>query len=334
VTYRKVNTEQVSPLKETEHPKPQNEWGWQVAVYLYLAGIGSGSLALGILMGWLDYTPHPLRPILLWGPVLVAIGALFLVLKLGIKRRFLNTVLNPKTSWLSRGFYILSMCIIVGVIIFGISILPSFGIDISNWSSLLLALDVIGFILALATAIYTGILIQSVRYVPLWNTSLLPTLFTVSALSTGAIASILSALGYYFLIPSAEYPSQLIDILIRIEQALLMIEAIVLFLYLLFRYTAEEEEGKSSVRLLLSGNLKMVFWAGIIVSGFCFPAILEIIHALFHEQHFILFLTGAFVLTGGFFLRYGVVYAGIKEEHPLRRFIEIQNDLRILKESR
>ncbi len=319
--------------RSTIDSKPQNEWGWQVAIYLYLAGMGAGALAIGLLVDWLGYSPQPPRAVLLWGSIMVAIGAPFLILKLGIKRRFLNTVLNPRTSWLSRGFYILSMCIIVGVVIFGISLLPLIGISISKWSSALLILDIIGFILALATAIYTGILIQSVKYVTFWNTSFLPTLFTVSALSTGSMAIILSVLGYSILTPSEGYPAQLMDVLMRTEQVLIVIEGIVLFLYLFFRYKAEEE-GKSSVRLLLSGNLKFVFWIGIIVSGFLFPIILEGIYSQFHEQHALLFLAGVSLLIGGFFLRYGVVYAGIKDQHPLQKLIEIQYNLRILKENR
>ncbi|MFC2005095.1 NrfD/PsrC family molybdoenzyme membrane anchor subunit [Chloroflexota bacterium] len=312
------------------HLKPQEEWGWQVAIYLYLAGLGAGALAIGLLVNWLGYSPYSTRTLFLWGPILVTIGAPFLILKLGIKRRFLNTILNPRTSWLSRGFYILSLCIIVGLAILGISILPFLGINISNWSSLLLILDIIGFVLALATAIYTGILIQAVKYVPFWNTPLLPALFTVSALSTGSMGIILSVLGYSILTSSAGYPAQLMDLLIRTEQVLMLIEALVLGLYLFLRYKAEEE-GKSSVRLLLSGDLKFVFWIGIIVSGFFFPIILEGIYSQFHEHYFLLFITGASLLIGGFFLRYGVVYAGIKEQHPLQKLMEDQYYLEVLK---
>lgn len=312
--------------------KPQRQWGWEVAVYLYLAGVGAGSFIIGLLMDWLGYSPYSTRAILLWGPILVTIGAPFLILDLGIKRRFLNTVLNPKTSWLSRGFFILSMCIVIGLVILGISILPSLGISISNWSSLLLILDVVGFTLALATAIYTGILLQSVKYVSFWNTSLLPVLFTVSALSTGSMAIILSTLGYSILTPSEGYPTQLMDVLISTEQVLIVIEAIVLGLYLFFRYKAGEE-GKGSARLLLSGDLKFVFWIGIIVSGFFLPIILEAVYSQFQEQHFLLFLNGVFLLIGGFFLRYGVVYAGIKDQHPLQKLIQTHYDLRTLKEN-
>ncbi|MFC2072223.1 NrfD/PsrC family molybdoenzyme membrane anchor subunit [Chloroflexota bacterium] len=307
--------------KRRTYPKPQEEWGWQVAVDLYLAGMGAGALVIGLLIDWLGYFPYSTRAILLWGPILVTIGAPFLILKLGIKRRFLNTILNPKTSWLSRGFYVLSLCSIVGLAIFGISILPLLGINISNWSSILLILDIVGFTLALAVAIYQGILVQSVRYVPFWNTSLLPVLFTVSALSTGAMGIILSVLVYSIITPSGGYPAHLINILLHTEQALILIEVFVLGLYLFLRYKGEEE-GKSSVRLLLSGDMKFVFWIGIIISGFLLPLILEGIYSLFHEYHFLLFITGAFLLMGGFFLRYGVVYAGIKKQHPLQNLME------------
>ena len=317
-----MNAEKYSPLSSIEYQKPQREWGWQVAVYLYLAGIGAGSFAIGIFMGWLGYSPYSSRAILLWGPILVAIGALFLILKLGIKRRFLNTVLNPKTSWLSRGFYILSMCIIVGVVILGISILQLLGISTGNWSYLLTILDVTGFILALATAIYTGILIQSVRYVSFWNTSLLPVLFTVSALSTGSMATILSTYVYDLIFYYEGYSVHMMHMIMNIEQVLVILEALVLALYLFSRYRAEGQ-GKYSVRLLLSGNLKFVFWLGIVVSGFLFPTILENIYSKFPEYPFLLFLTGAFLLVGGFFLRMGIIYAAIKERHPMHKMIEV-----------
>ncbi|MFC1932814.1 NrfD/PsrC family molybdoenzyme membrane anchor subunit [Chloroflexota bacterium] len=319
--------------KSIPYLKPQKEWEWQVATDVYLAGIGSGSLAVGILMDWLGYLPYSLRPFVLWGSILVAVGAFFLVLKLGIKRRFLNTILNPKTSWLSRGFYILSMCIIIGLVILGVSILPILGISISNWSSLFAILEIIGFVLALSVAIYTGILIRSVKYVPFWNTPLLPVLFTVSSLFTGSVAVILSTLVYSILTPGNGYPNQLMDTLTLIARILIVLEAIILGLYLFLRYKAEEE-GQSSVRLLLSGKLKYVFWIGVIVAGFILPIILEGIYSWVHAYQFLPLLTTILLLIGRFFLRYGIVYAGVKDQHPLRKFIENQYDLSTLKDNR
>ncbi len=328
----KVDRGRANPLGYKRYLKPQTEWGWQVAVYLYLAGIGSGAFAVGLFMEWLGYSPHSFRPMVLWGPILVAIGALFLVLKLGIKRRFLNTIMNPMTSWLSRGFYILSACIIVGTAVLVFAILESLGIDISNLSPLILALDIIGFIFALGTAVYTGILIQSVKYVSFWNTSFLPALFTVSSLSTGATAVILSVIGYTAFSASVGYPGRLINALTVTELVFIVLEIIVLAFYLSSRYKAEEY-GKDSVRLLLSGNLRRPFWVGVVTVGFVFPIILEIIHTLLHGQHIILVTAGSLLLIGGFFLRYCVVYAGIKDEHPLQQLMDEQYTLRVLRET-
>ncbi|MFC2070182.1 NrfD/PsrC family molybdoenzyme membrane anchor subunit [Chloroflexota bacterium] len=323
-----MSVKQDNPVINSRFIKPQKEWGWQVALYLYLAGMGSGALALGLLMDWMGNSPYSSRTILLWGPIFVAVGALFLVLKLGVKRRFLNTVLNPRTSWLSRGFYILSVCIIVGGLVMLVSLLPLFGIDINRWSVILLIFDIIAFIFALGTAVYTGILIQSVKYVSFWNTWLLPALFTVSALSTGAIAIVLSTYVYDLIVYSKGYSSHMMHVLMNIEQVLLIIEAIVLVLYLYSRYRAEGQ-GKSSVLLLLFGNLRYLFWLGIVACCFALPVFLEVYYTVFPDNSFILFAMGASTLIGGLFLRIGVIYAGIKDQTSLHKFIEIQYYLRI-----
>ncbi|UCC18090.1 MAG: polysulfide reductase NrfD [Dehalococcoidales bacterium] len=324
-----VKIEHIDEFLKSRSIRPQHEWGWQVAVYLYLAGIGSGSMVIGLLMQWMGYIPDGLRPLILWGPILVAIGALFLVLKLGVKKRFLNTILNPTTSWLSRGFYILSVCIIIGGIDFLISILPYFNINIAFWPWLITLLDIISFIFALSTAIYTGILIMSIRYVPFWDTWLLPALFTVSALSTGAIALMLSSTAYNLFTTSTGFPEQMADTLTIIEQVIIIIEALVLASYLFTRYRLKEY-GMYSVQLLLSGNLKYVFWMGIVICGFLLPVILEGIYSRLHDQHFLLFLAGTFLLLGGFFIRYVIIYAGIKEEPPLQHWLENRRYLEVI----
>ena len=318
-----MGVEQPSPVINSRFFKPQHEWGWQVAVDIYLAGTGAGFLVFGLLMDWLGYSPYTPRTILLWGPILVAIGALFLVLKLGVKRRFLNTVLNPRTSWLSRGFYILSLCIIVGVVILGISILPFLGISTSDWASFIKVLDVIGFISALATVIYTGILIQSVKFVSFWNTWLLPALFTVSALSTGSITIILTTYVYDLLVFHEGYSSQMTHMLVNTQLVLIIIEAIVLALYLFSRYRAEGQ-AKSSVQMLLSGKMKYIFWLGVVVLGFSLPFILEIVYSGLPEHSWLLVTAGVLVLLGRFFLRLGIIYAGIKDQTPLHKLIEVQ----------
>jgi formate-dependent nitrite reductase membrane component NrfD len=316
----------VEPTFQKKFIKPQQEWKWGIAIYLYLAGMGAGSFIIGIMIIWFanhllpqktwglwNYSINLTKAAILWGPLFVAVGAPFLVLDLGKKMKFYTACLNPKTSWLARGFLILSTFIVVGLIIFGISARLG-SVRTTVW----FVLEVIGVILAFATAIYTGILLQSVKYVPIWNTPLLPLLFLASALSTGSMGIILSLLGFE-LIPSNH---GLLKTLTYTEQILILIEAFVLALYLYSRHR-QKDQGETSVRLLLSGQLKFLFWVGIVFIGFIFPILLEFLYT--HSgQPSILIATGLFLLSGGFFLRLGVLASGIKEQLPMHKLIEIK----------
>src|SRR5512137_1676669 len=119
------------PPKMQKFVKPQRVWRWEIAIYLYLAGMGAGSYIIGMIINWFADPKAPItlfgfhvdiaKPALLWGPLFVALGAPFLILDLGIKRRFLYACLNPKTSWVARGFLILSTFIVLGLFAFGVS---------------------------------------------------------------------------------------------------------------------------------------------------------------------------------------------------------------------
>jgi polysulfide reductase chain C len=314
--------------------KPQREWKWEIAVYLYLAGMGAGAFIIGISLHWLGlnlnpstafvFLGHPIdfsRSVFLWGPILVAVGAPFLILDLGIKRRFMYACLNPRTSWVARGFLILSAFIVFGSMMFVRSLLPMEWLG--DRAGLWILVEVFSVILAFATAIYTGILLMSVKYIPVWNTLLLPVLFLVSALSTGSMLIILSTLGYGLLFAQGESLYPLVHRLIAVEQVLILIEAAVLIVYLLTRYRMRDQ-GETSVRLLLAGELKLLFWGGIVLIGFFFPVVLEYLYSHFPESPVLLFATGLFLLAGGFFLRLGVLASGVKEQLPMQKLAEMK----------
>lgn len=331
-----MRTEHIHPIRNVRHLRPQEHWGWIIAIYLYLAGMGAGSFIIGTVIDWsidpskLIQIPifnvpfDPAKAAILWGPILVAISAPFLILDLGIKRRFLYACLNPRTSWVARGFLILSIFIVFGLVLLAKSVLPFEWLHAE--SPLWHILEVIAFAFAFGTAIYTGILLKATKSIPLWNTYLLPLLFLVSALSTGSMAIILSTLGTGLF---SNDPGAL-KVLMDGEQVLVGIEGIVLYLYLSRRYRATEQ-GKDSVRLLLFGKKKLIFWGGIVLLGFVFPVILENIASFFHGNVVLIFASGLTLLCGGFFLRLGVLSAGIKEQIPMQRLIEIQYDMRAMK---
>ena len=248
---------------------------------------------------------------------MVAIGAPFLILDLGIKWRFIYACLNPRTSWVARGFIILSVFIVLGLILLAKSVLP---FEWLHPKSVLWRIpEIIAFIFAFGTALYTGILLKATKSIPLWNTGLLPLLFLVSGLSTGSMAMILSTLGTGFF----SHDARALKVLMGGEQVLVVIEAIVLYLFLSRRYRAAEQ-GKDSVRLLVFGEMKMIFWGGVVVLGFIFPVVLENIASFFPGNVALIFVAGTLLLCGGFFLRLGILHAGIREQIPMHRLMEIQ----------
>ena len=334
-----MRSEHIHPIRIVRHLRPQEEWKKIIAIYLYLAGMGAGSFIIGTLIHWLGVTLNPpfvpsinifgyrldfTKVPIFWGPIMVSISAPFLILDLGIKRRFMYACLNPRTSWVARGFLILSAFIVFGLVLLTKSVLPF------EWlyaeSALWHIPEVIAFVFAFGTAIYTGILLKATKSIPLWNTYLLPLLFLVSALSTGSMAILLSTLGTGLF----SHDAGALKVLMGGEQILVVIEGIVLYLYLYRRYRATEQ-GKDSVRLLLFGEKKLIFWGGIVLLGFIFPIILENIASFFHGNVVLIFVPGLIMLCGGFFLRLGVLSAGIKEQIPMQRLIEIQYDMRAMK---
>ena len=186
-----MKTEPIHPIRNVRYLRPQKEWKEIIAIYLYLAGWGpvpmssvpssTGSLILpecyrsGVCLSTSGKPPF-------YGvPILVAIGAPFLILDLGIKRRFLYACLNPRTSWVARGFLILSVFIVFGLVLLAKSVLPFKWLhpESAFWPSP----EVIAIAFAFGTALYTGILLKATKSIPLWNTYLLtPSLSGVSTL--------------------------------------------------------------------------------------------------------------------------------------------------------
>jgi len=312
----------IEPAISIRNPKfqrSQREWRWEIAIYLYMAGMGAGSFVVGMFTHWLENPTMTIQVLgfsidiakmtLLGGPILTAMGAPFLILDLGIKRRFLYACLNPKTSWVARGFLILSTFIILGLAILVISsFYPAvFTQRAAPW----LALEILSLVFALATALYTGVLLKSVKYVPLWNTPYLPVLFLISALSTGTMVLIFSTIGYGYFVPRGEWFYKITDLWVCFGQILILVECFVLALYFMVYRKGNRETGP-----VVHFILKEIGW--LICGGI----------ALFSYAHFLrhpilLIGTSLFLLIGGFSLRIEVLAQGVKEQPPMVRLIKI-----------
>lgn len=322
-----VSPDLVARMAKPQATEVQDAWEILIAGYLYLGGLGAGAFAVAVVAGWvgLSLTPAFMSPLgdwawdwskvlVLWGPFATAIGASLLVLHLGRNRiRAYSACFNPRTSWMARGFIILATFIALGVAAAAISVFEP------SWPSavkpLWRTLEVLGVLSAFGTAIYTGILLQSMSFIPAWNSPVLPYLFLASALSTGAMGVLLGALVYRFMGGDHVSAHELVLALEHVEPGLIVIEAALLGLYLR-RLRAGKPEGLSSSEMWLRGRWRMGFWGGIVGLALSVPLILDVAsHGLHSEM--LAILAAVSVLMGGFLLRCGVLAIGIREVPPL-----------------
>jgi formate-dependent nitrite reductase membrane component NrfD len=161
-------------------------------------------------------------------------------------------------------------------------------------------------VLAIATAIYTGVLLSVVQAVPLWNTPVLPALFLVSAISTGmGLTFDLSATLAVPEIHRRYNHMPLVHmIFIGLEIALL---ALLLILAL-----NQGGEAAESARLILLGNRSLIFWVLVVGFGMLYPFMVHV-YAFARRTHGYLsgILSGAGIVIAGLFVRYLIVAAAV-----------------------
>ena len=291
----------------------QAVWGWKIAAYLFLAGAGSGAMIFGVTGDFAGY-PAAAKLGLSAGVVTVAASTLFLIVDLGRPSRFMTAGMHPRSSWISRGVFIVSATLAVAGTTVALLAWP-FGSVLEANAGLRTGLEALVLALAVMTSIYTGVLLGVVISRPFWDGRLLPVLFLVSALSTG--------IGLlFFLAPFAAVAGLLdgpalafVARLAYVSFALIALEVVLLWLYLL------RAAGRApyAAELLLRGRLSALFWGGLVGLGLLLPASFELASFLSSgagSHSWPLVATGALLLSGGFLMRFLILAAGISS--PLR----------------
>src|SRR5512136_2699530 len=167
----------------------QTEWSWNIAVYLFLAGVGAGGYAAGVVasFGGEAWERFARTGVALGWPLLM-VGTVFLILDLGVKVRALRVFLNPGTSWIARGSLFISVFMILSFVHLVLMVWPwRMPVD----DPPLRVIGSVNLVFSVLVMIYTGVLLGASRSIAFWNTAMLPLLFLVSASSTGLMAVLL-----------------------------------------------------------------------------------------------------------------------------------------------
>jgi formate-dependent nitrite reductase membrane component NrfD len=163
----------------------QREWGWWIAIYLFLGGIGGGAYTIGAINWFLGESAGASTTVGLWiGFPALAIGSICLLADLGSPTRAVLAGMKPGTSWMARGFWIISIFMVLAFVHFVLHLFTGVG-ETAGGRSLLGLIAVAGIVFAVGTMAYTGILLSASKGIPFWRSGAVPVVFVVSALVTG-----------------------------------------------------------------------------------------------------------------------------------------------------
>lgn len=283
-------------------------WGAIIAWYLFLAGLGGGAFVTAVFIRFRHSDcPGLMRIGRIIAPVAVIIGLCLLMLDAvagfqhPLRFALLLTNFGSVMTW---GVVFLAVFVVVALVVLVLDVMKR---TVPAW------LDIVGLVMGLAVAVYTGCLLGVCQGFPLWNTALLPILFLVSAVSTGMAAVLLAGV--------FAYPDEFnrVTVMKKFHFWLPVVELVLVAALLFVTSANPSPAGWESVAALLMGNWALAFWLLFIVVGLVLPTILEcwMLWIATHELEtsrtgqMVSALSDAGVLVGGFVLRLMIVSAAL-----------------------
>jgi formate-dependent nitrite reductase membrane component NrfD len=285
----------------------QKEWGLLIAAYLFLGGVGGGAYTIAAINGFLGKEMEASTQVGLWiGFPALLVGSLCLLADLGSPMRAVRAGMKAGTSWIARGFWIISAFIALSFA--HLLLFQASGYRLSGeGASTLAAISALGVVTAVGTMAYTGLLLGASKGIPFWRSGVVPVVFVVSALVTGHFALMLGSV----LVPQAASSPEALRVMGVEAAALVVLEVLAILFYLHGAW--REPDARESAQRLLSNRM---FVVGYIVLGLGAPLILMIYAASAKADAGQDTLVGVCALgallglVGGLVLRWAVLQAG------------------------
>lgn len=304
----------------------QLTWSWQPALYLFLGGMGAGAFIMAAVLFLIDKTKHRLVTcISMWAAFAsLAVGLLLLLSELitPVRGIMMWQSFSHFTSWMTYGAW----GAFGALAVFALSALLATR-PVGNWLAdhwkwfkahgmgLRTVLAWIGIALGVFVAVYTGMLLMTADGVPLWDSPLLPCLFTVSAFDTGVALVEVIAVMLSKKDPLAPRAAVLME---RIVIVLVVLEVAVLAIFLQVMLSADPATASGaaanySAELLTTGGLATVFWGMVVACGLAIPLVMALLGLALHKRETrpIMLIGAAGALIGGCELRFLVLAAGV-----------------------
>ena len=308
----------------------QDKWseGAFVPLYLFFGGLTAGIVIVAVLADLVSIKSKRfqyLSKVAAYASVVtLALAGLFLTIHLGKPERGLAFPLffTNRESWMTWGGWIVGIGSPLIVIYAALWYLG--GRPVLRRIVGIVALPLVG-----TMALYTGWLLSTVGFVPLWSPQYLPRLFLNSGLTTGvAAAGLALLLAWPFLRQRGE--DQDPRVIVRWLSAVVVV--FILFeLYELYRFmsylrgggaeyeafgrTVPAAGAQLAYEYVTQGALAPWFWWGVIAVGLAIPLLItavEFATGLFERPWFkaVASTKFALILIGGIILRFVIVWGG------------------------
>jgi formate-dependent nitrite reductase membrane component NrfD len=268
---------------------PQKEWIEKRGVFTPLA-FYFGSLGGGLYLVSLFYESLA-GMVLAWLIVGVLKGSAHLV-DLGQPSRSWRMVFRIRSSWISRG-------LVFVVIFLGVSAVQIFlflFLAESPWEGIFRVLAGVG---AFVICLYPGFTLSYVHAIPLWNSAVLPALFTTCGLLGGmGLLSVAAVFGAG--VDSA-----------AVQKGSAWVLGFTALLLLSYGWATAYmgPPGKRALRDMITGQGKVAFWVGIVLLGMVMPFVTALVSKS-GTSGVALFLAGTGEVVCGLSVTYAILRCG------------------------
>jgi len=285
----------------------QTEWSWLVAIYLFLGGVGAGAYTIGAINGLAGEQTGLATTVGLWVsfPALI-VGSVCLLADLGSPMRAVLAGVKPKTSWIARGFWIITLFMILAFLHFVLNLFTDVA-RTPGGSTAITFISVAGIVFAVLTMAYTGILLGASKGIPFWRSGVVPVVFVISALVTGHFTIMIGMV----IFGEGATTSAALRIMAMEATALVVLEVLAIFFFLNAAYKLPDPR-ESAERILRMRS----FVIGYFILGLGVPLALMLVlyinmaAAGTREIRAVSIIGAGLGLVGGLILRQAVLVCG------------------------
>jgi protein NrfD len=272
----------------------QEEWGWLLALDLFLGGMGGGLFLLFLSFN----LPASFAVV---SVIFVALGAVVLMIELGHPLRAWRALCRPFSSWISRGVFCVTLFVVFGLLY------SARGFEAIAWlapdsDTARRTIGVIAAVSALLVTLYPGFVLAASPSIPFWNSPFLPLIF--------ACHSLMVASGFLFLIAPLGLDDAKLPGISSLAVILIVVNLVLGAMYLA-NSKGSGLASREAVRRLNQGSLGWTFKVGVILAGMVGPLLIVL------WMPSVLALAGLLIVVGGLLFRYCVLKAGVYVPFPL-----------------